>query len=190
MVVIIDNYDSFTYNLFQFIGEFAKDIRIFRNDEITPKEIEKLNPTHIVISPGPKTPVDAGNCNLIVEELHKKYPILGVCLGHQCIGHTFGGRVLHSPELMHGKSTIVPLGNDIIFKDLGASMQVARYHSLIVEKESLPNCFNILSETEDGLVMAMKHNDYPIYGLQFHPESILTINGKQIIKNFIEEVSL
>lgn len=188
MIVLIDNYDSFTYNLYQMIGSFEQEIKVIRNDEITGKELMALNPSHIIISPGPKTPTEAGNCIDIITEVQGDIPILGVCLGHQSIGQAYGGTVSHAKELMHGKSAIVPLKEDVIFKDLGTDMQVARYHSLIVEQADLPECFEVLSETADGEIMAMKHKEYPLYGLQFHPESILTIGGEQIIKNFLYEV--
>ncbi len=189
MVVLIDNYDSFTYNLYQYIGEYDSDIRVFRNDEITPAEILKLGPDRLVISPGPKAPKDAGNCLEIIKALAGKLPILGICLGHQCIGEAFGGKVIHAKELFHGKSSEIKLKQDKLFEGIEIPLKVARYHSLVVEKISLPDCFNILSQTEEEEIMAMKHKDYEIYGLQFHPESVLTENGKQLIKNFIEKVS-
>lgn len=185
MLLLIDNYDSFTYNLYQFIGHFEKDIKVVRNDKITIEEIEALNPDHIVLSPGPKTPREAGICIDVIKHFYKKKPILGICLGHQSIGHAFGGVVKHARNLYHGKSSIIELNSDPIFKGIDSPLQVARYHSLIVEKESLPEDLDILSEFE-GEIMAMRHKSYPVYGLQFHPESILTENGMKIIENFLQ----
>lgn len=189
MVVLIDNYDSFTYNLYQYIGEYDSDIRVYRNDEITAEEIMALKPDKLVISPGPKAPKDAGNCLDIIKTLSGKLPILGICLGHQCIGEAFGGKVIHAKELFHGKSSEIELKEDKLFEGISSPLRVARYHSLVVEKSSVPDCFTILSETEEDEIMAMKHKDFEVYGLQFHPESVLTENGKQLIKNFIEKAS-
>ncbi len=186
MILLIDNYDSFTYNLYQFIGEFEADIKVVRNDKITSEEILEMKPDRIVISPGPKTPSEAGNCIDIIQKVSGKIPILGVCLGHQSIGQAFGGNVIHAKTLFHGKSSVIELKEDPLFEDVGESIQVARYHSLVVEYESLPDCFEVLAKTDDNEIMAMKHKTYPVYGLQFHPESILTINGKKIIENFVK----
>jgi anthranilate synthase component 2 len=185
MILLIDNYDSFTYNLYQFIGEFNDDIMVVRNDKITPYEVMEMNPEKIVISPGPKTPKDAGNCLEIIRFVSGKIPVLGICLGHQCIGEAFGGKVIHAKKLYHGKSSVITLAKHPLFENTGETLQVARYHSLVVEKPSLPECFEILGETEDEEIMAMVHKDYPIYGLQFHPESVLTPEGKNIVKNFV-----
>lgn len=185
MILLIDNYDSFTYNLYQYIGEFEDDIKVVRNDEINSEEIMALNPDKIVISPGPKTPDDAGNCLDIIVNIGNKIPILGICLGHQCIGQAYGGKVIHAKELYHGKSSNIELKEDKIFSGVNETITVARYHSLVVEYNTIPECFEILALTEENEIMAMRHKDYEVYGLQFHPESILTDAGKKIIENFI-----
>jgi len=185
MLLLIDNYDSFTYNLYQFIGHFEKDIKVVRNDKITIEEIRNMNPDHIVLSPGPKTPKEAGICIDLIKSFYREKPILGICLGHQSIGYAFGGVVKHARELYHGKSSVIEVNQDPIFKGIDNPMQVARYHSLIVEKETLPENLDILSVYE-GEIMAMKHKSYPVYGLQFHPESILTENGMTLIENFLK----
>ncbi len=185
MLLLIDNYDSFTYNLYQFIGHYEKSIHVVRNDKITIEEIENLNPDHIVLSPGPKTPKEAGICIDVIKHFYKTKPILGICLGHQSIGDAFGGKVIHARELYHGKSSLIEVNDDPLFNGINDTIQVARYHSLIVEKESLPDNLEILSEYK-GEIMAMKHKNYPVYGLQFHPESILTHNGIKIIENFLK----
>lgn len=185
MIILIDNYDSFTYNLYQYIGEYDDDILVYRNDEITSDEILALKPDKIVISPGPKAPKDAGNCLQIIRDLGGKIPILGICLGHQCIGEAYGGNVIHAKTLFHGKSSRIHLDHDKLFAGIEGDLTVARYHSLVVEVESLPECFQILSKTDEGEIMAMKHKEYEVYGLQFHPESVLTESGKKIIENFI-----
>ncbi len=185
MIVLIDNYDSFTYNLYQFMGEFEEDIRVIRNDKITAEELLEMAPDKVVISPGPKTPDDAGNCLDIIEKVSGKIPILGVCLGHQSIGQSFGGNVIHAKTLFHGKSSKIRLGDDPLFEGVSNEIEVARYHSLVVEYETLPDCFEILAKTDNDEIMAMKHKELFVYGLQFHPESILTDEGKIIIKNFV-----
>lgn len=185
MIVLIDNYDSFTYNLYQFMGEFEKDIRVIRNDKITAEALLLLAPDKVVISPGPKTPNEAGNCLDIIDKVAGKIPILGVCLGHQSIGQAFGGNVIHAKTLFHGKSSKITLGNDPLFEGVSREIEVARYHSLVVEYDSLPDCFKVLAKTDDNEIMAMKHKTLDIYGLQFHPESILTNEGKKIIENFV-----
>jgi anthranilate synthase component 2 len=185
MLLLIDNYDSFTYNLYQYIGHFEKDIKVVRNDKITIEDIEKMNPDHIVLSPGPKTPKEAGICIELIQHFYKKKPILGICLGHQSIGDALGGVVKHAKSLYHGKSSVIEFNKDPIFNGIESPVQVARYHSLIVEKDSLPEDLSILSEYE-GEIMAMKHKSYPVYGLQFHPESILTEHGMTIIENFLK----
>ena len=185
MLLLIDNYDSFTYNLFQFIGHFEKNIKVVRNDKITIDEIEDMNPQHIVLSPGPKTPKEAGICIDVIKHFYKTKPILGICLGHQSIGEAFGGVVKHAKELYHGKSSVIDVNDDPIFKGIDGSIQVARYHSLIVEKDTLPVNLDVLSEYK-GEIMAMKHKSYPVYGLQFHPESIMTEKGLKLIENFLK----
>lgn len=184
MLLLIDNYDSFTYNLYQFIGHFEKDIRVVRNDKITIEEIEALDPDQIVLSPGPKSPKEAGICIELIQHFYDKKPILGICLGHQSMGDAFGGVVKHAKNLFHGKSSIIDVNDDPIFAGIEGPIKVARYHSLIVEKETLPECLVSLSEFE-GEIMAMKHKEYPVYGFQFHPESILTDHGMTLIENFL-----
>lgn len=184
MLLLIDNYDSFTYNLYQYIGRFEKNIKVVRNDKITVEEIKKLDPEYIVISPGPKTPSEAGICLDVIKTFYKTKPILGICLGHQSIGQAFGANIKHANKLYHGKKSTIELKKDIMFEGIENPLEVARYHSLIVEKESLPDCLEILSEYE-GEIMAMKHKDYFVYGLQFHPESILTKQGHKLIQNFL-----
>jgi anthranilate synthase component 2 len=186
MVLIIDNYDSFSYNLYQYIGAFNNDVRVIRNDKITVDEIKTLSPTHLVLSPGPGFPRDAGICCDAVRTLKGVMPILGVCLGHQSIGEVFGGRVIHGPRLMHGKKSRIKVEPSCpIFKGLPESFEAARYHSLVVERQSLPNCFKITATDEDGEIMGIAHRDYPVYGVQFHPESILTQHGAEMIANFL-----
>lgn len=185
MILLIDNYDSFTYNLYQYMGEFDPDIQVVRNDKITGAEILAMKPDKLVISPGPKAPKDAGNCLDIIKEVAGQIPILGICLGHQCIGEAFGGDVIHAKALFHGKSSDIELKPDLLFKGMEATQTVARYHSLVVDYKTLPSCFEVLAMTEDEEIMAMKHKTLEVYGLQFHPESILTKDGKTILKNFI-----
>lgn len=187
MIIIIDNYDSFTYNLYQYIGEFENDIRVYRNDKITAEEILELNPEKVIISPGPGTPDDAGNCLNIIKSIAGKIPILGICLGHQCIGKAFGGNITHAKTLFHGKSSLIKHNNTNIFRGIKNPLKVARYHSLAIEKGSLPLCLENIAATSDGEIMAVKHKDLDIVGLQFHPESIMTDEGKKLIKNFIDK---
>lgn len=190
MILLIDNYDSFSYNLYQLIGQVNPDINVSRNDKITIEEIKNLNPQAIILSPGPGRPEDAGICIDLVKEFHDKIPILGVCLGHQSICAAFGGEISHAKRLMHGKSSDISLDYDFIFKGLPSEINVGRYHSLSLVKESLPDCLEIISKAkDDGEVMAVKHNEFNVYGLQFHPESILTPDGLTIIENFIEKVN-
>lgn len=188
MILLIDNYDSFTYNLYHLIGELHKDIKVVRNDKITIDEIRALNPDIIVLSPGPKAPKDAGICLEVVKQLYKEFPILGICLGHQTIGEAFGGDVVLAKEAIHGKVSYIKHTGTSIFRGIEQNVQIARYHSLIVKKETMPDALEILAETDDGEVMAVRHREYPIVGLQFHPESINTPAGKKMINNFLEEV--
>ncbi|WP_406535668.1 anthranilate synthase component II [Methanobrevibacter sp.] len=189
MILLIDNYDSFSYNLFQLVGEVNPDIQVYRNDKITIEEIRSLNPECIILSPGPGKPENAGICIDIVKEFHDKIPILGVCLGHQAICAAFGGEISHAKRLMHGKSSKVSLDYDFIFKGLPSEITVGRYHSLSLVKDTLPECLEIISRSKDDReIMAVKHKDYNVYGLQFHPESILTPDGLTIIRNFAEKV--
>ena len=185
MILLIDNYDSFTYNLFQYIGTFTSDIQVVRNDKITIQEIRELKPEKIVLSPGPKSPKEAGICMDVVKEFYASIPSLGICLGHQCIGEAFGGVVSYAKELFHGKQSEITHDGQGIFKGIDSPVKVARYHSLAVQKESLPECLVVTAETEDGEIMAVRHKKYPVYGLQFHPESIYTEHGKRMIENFL-----
>ncbi len=187
MILLIDNYDSFSYNLYQLIGEINPDIMVIRNDEMTVDEIKTLAPEYIILSPGPKSPKDAGVCIDVARELAGKSKILGVCLGHQSICEAYGAVVSHAKVLMHGKQSICTVDNTSpIFKGLGSEIPVARYHSLSAVESTMPNCLEIIGRTDDGEIMAVKHKAYDIYGLQFHPESIMTPDGKKIISNFLE----
>jgi len=186
MLLMIDNYDSFTYNLVQYFGElYGGDIRVFRNDTISVDEINALSPRGIVISPGPCTPKEAGISVEVIEKLGSTLPILGVCLGHQSIGHAFGGKVIRAPYLMHGKTSEIHHNGKGVYAGLPNPFTATRYHSLIVERSSLPECLEITSETQDGLIMGLRHRAYRIDGVQYHPESILTGSGKQLLKNWI-----
>jgi anthranilate synthase/aminodeoxychorismate synthase-like glutamine amidotransferase len=185
MLLIIDNYDSFTYNLVQYFGELDGDPVVFRNDQITLDQIRELNPGKIVISPGPGTPLDAGISNQVIEQLGAEIPVLGVCLGHQCIGHVFGGKVVRAGRLMHGKTSPVEHDNKGVFQGLPSPFEATRYHSLIIERESLPACLKISAETAEGEIMGVRHERHPIHGVQFHPESILTREGKSLLQNFL-----
>ncbi len=186
MILLIDNYDSFSYNLYQLIGSINPDIRVIRNDELTVSEIDKLSPEAIIISPGPGRPENAGVCVDVVKMLGDKYPILGVCLGHQAICKCFGATVSYAKQLMHGKQSDAKIDNECaLFKGLPKSISVARYHSLAAVKDTIPPCLQVIAQTDDGEIMAVKHKDHDIFGVQFHPESIMTPNGKQIIANFL-----
>jgi anthranilate synthase component II len=184
MLAIIDNYDSFTYNLAQFLGELGAIVRVFRNDAITVEELAALNPDQIVISPGPGDPDQAGVSCDVIRELGPSIPLLGVCLGHQCIGQVFGGQVVRAPYLMHGKTSPIYHNGKGIFSGLADPFQATRYHSLIVQ-EPLPNALMATANTADGVLMGIQHRTYPIYGVQFHPESILTEDGKKLLSNFL-----
>ncbi|MCL4384919.1 MAG: aminodeoxychorismate/anthranilate synthase component II [Cyanobacteria bacterium] len=184
-VLIIDNYDSFTFNLAQCIGNFGKNIEVFRNDKISLSDIEDLSPLKIVISPGPGRPEDAGISNDVIKYFCGKIPILGVCLGHQCIGEVFGGRIINSGKVIHGKTSLIYHDGKTIFKDIKSPLRGARYHSLIIDKTSVPTCFEISAYTDDGIVMGIRHKDYNLEGVQFHPESFLTQYGEKILENFI-----
>ena len=187
MLLVIDNYDSFTYNLVQYLGELGATMEIRRNDEVSLEEIEnELKPERILISPGPGTPNDAGISLEVLKAFAGRIPILGVCLGHQAIGQAFGGRVVRAPVPVHGKPVEIEHDGRTIFKDLENKFQAGRYHSLVVERESLPDCLEISASSPDGLIMAMRHKIYPLEGVQFHPESILTDAGKKLLKNFLE----
>lgn len=187
MILLIDNFDSFSYNLYQLIGEINPDIKVIRNNELTPQEIEKLNPSSIVISPGPGKPKDAGLCEEIIKYFALKKPILGICLGHQAICEVFGASVTYAKEIMHGKTSEIELDTNCeIFKNLPSKIKVARYHSLAADEKTVPDILKVTAKTDDNVIMAVKHKDCDIYGLQFHPESILTPDGRVIIKNFLE----
>jgi anthranilate synthase/aminodeoxychorismate synthase-like glutamine amidotransferase len=184
MIAVIDNYDSFTYNLVQYLGELGAEVRVYRNDAITVEELDALDPSHVVISPGPGTPDDAGISRDVIRELGARRPILGVCLGHQCIGEVFGGRVVRAPRLMHGKTSMIQHYGDGLFLGLPKPFEATRYHSLIVD-EPLPAELALTAFTREGEVMGLRHRTYPIFGVQFHPESILTPHGKQVLRNFL-----
>jgi len=189
MIILIDNYDSFSYNLYQLIGTFTEDIKVVRNDEINIQGIKALKPEAIVLSPGPGRPSGAGICRDIVRELAGEYPILGVCLGHQVICEAFGGTVTYAPELMHGKTSQISLRKEtLLFRDLPENILAARYHSLIADPDSMPGELIVTAVTKDGEIMAVEHEKYQLYGVQFHPESVMTPDGEQIIKNFLEGI--
>lgn len=187
MIVLIDNYDSFSYNLYQLIGSINPDIKVVRNDEYTVEEIEQMQPSHIIISPGPGKPENAGMCEEAIDYFKGKVPIMGVCLGHQAICEVFGATVSYAKELMHGKMSVVELDEECkLFQDIGNEAEVARYHSLIALKDTIPECLQVTATTKDGEIMGVQHKDYEVYGLQFHPESILTPQGRRIVENFLK----
>lgn len=185
MIIMIDNYDSFTYNLVQYFGELGEKLLVFRNDKITVQQIKKFKPSHIVISPGPGRPKDAGISKEVIKEFMGKVPILGVCLGHQAIAEVFGGKIVRAKRLMHGKTSLIYHNLKTIFKNIPNPFEATRYHSLIVERKGLPSCLEIIAETRQKEIMAIKHKKYPVFGVQFHPESILTEVGKDILRNFL-----
>ena len=188
MLLIIDNYDSFTYNLVQYFGEMGAVMEIRRNDQVTLEEIARMNPTGICISPGPCTPKEAGISTGVIERFGKNTPILGVCLGHQCIGHVFGGEVVRAGRLMHGKTSMIKHTGVSVFKGLPSPFEATRYHSLIVKRDTLPECLEITAVAldDESEIMGLRHKELPIHGVQFHPESILTVEGKRLLKNFLE----
>ena len=185
MILVIDNYDSFTYNLAQYLGELDRKVTVVRNDEITLSEIERLRPSHILISPGPGEPDDAGVSLQVIERFHQTTPILGVCLGHQCIGQAYGGQVIRAPRLMHGKTSMVYHKEQPLFTGVPSPFEATRYHSLSVE-EPLPDVLEATAFTDQGEIMALRHREYPVVGVQFHPESILTHFGPRILQNFLD----
>lgn len=196
MILVIDNYDSFTYNLVQYLGELsskfsvAEEIKVYRNDEITVPDIINLNPDGIVISPGPGNPDSAGVCLELVQKLGQNYPILGVCLGHQTIGQAYGGKVVGAPTLMHGKTSPINHNNIGVFQDLKNPFAATRYHSLVIDKNTIPPVLEITAWTDDGIIMGVKHREYPfVEGVQFHPESILTDSGLQLLRNFLQHIT-
>jgi anthranilate synthase/aminodeoxychorismate synthase-like glutamine amidotransferase len=186
MLLVIDNYDSFTYNLVQYLGELGEDIKVRRNNEVAIAEIETMRPARIVISPGPGTPDQAGISLDVIKRFGGELPILGVCLGHQAIGQVFGGRVVRAPHLFHGKSSVIKHDGKTIFNGLTQSFSAGRYHSLIVERESLPDCLTISAATPNGTIMGLRHRKLKVEGVQFHPESIMTTEGKKLLANFLQ----
>lgn len=186
MILVIDNYDSFTYNLVQYLGELGEEVKVFRNDEIDAAGIEALAPDHILISPGPCTPNEAGISLETIERFKGIIPIFGVCLGHQAIGQAFGGKVVRAERLMHGKTSPIHHAGTSVFEGLPVPFTATRYHSLLVEKESLPECLEVTAWTEEGEIMGLRHKEYPIEGVQFHPESIITDHGHQMLRNFLK----
>jgi anthranilate synthase component 2 len=186
---MIDNYDSFTYNLVQYFGELGEEVRVFRNDQITVDEVEKLAPAYIVISPGPCTPNEAGISVPVIERFAHSVPILGVCLGHQCIGQAFGGRVVHAKSVMHGKTSAIRHEGEGVFAGLPNPLTATRYHSLVVERASLPECLKVTAWSDDGEVMGVRHRELAVEGVQFHPESILTEAGHDLLRNFLRETA-
>ena len=187
MLVMIDNYDSFTYNLVQYFGELKQEVNVFRNDELTVNELAELSPDYIVISPGPKTPDDAGISMAAIKHFAGKIPVLGVCLGHQSIGQVFGGKVIHAQQIMHGKTSMVSHNGEGLFRELENPFQATRYHSLVIEKASMPDCLEVTAWTDDGEVMAVRHKSLAVEGVQFHPESIVTQHGHDLLRNFLEQ---
>jgi anthranilate synthase/aminodeoxychorismate synthase-like glutamine amidotransferase len=186
MVLVIDNYDSFTYNLVQYLGELGAEVRVHRNDQITLDQIRAMKPERLVVSPGPGLPSNAGIIVNAIRELSGKLPILGVCLGHQALGEAFGGKIQGAPTLMHGKTSEICHDSRTIFRGLPYRFKATRYHSLILEKESLPDCLEVSATTTDGVIMGLRHRDYPVEGVQFHPESVMTEHGKRLLENFLK----
>ena len=185
MLLMIDNYDSFTYNLVQYLGELGADIRVYRNDQITVAEIERLAPEKIVISPGPCTPREAGISCDVIRHFVGRVPLLGVCLGHQCIGEVFGGDIVRAPTLFHGKTSMIYHDGKTIFRGLPRPFEATRYHSLVIRRDTLPDCLELSAETDDGVIMGVRHRELLVEGVQFHPESILTVEGKKLLANFL-----
>lgn len=185
MIIMIDNYDSFTYNLYQYIGTINPDIEVYRNDKITVDEVLAKEPSHIILSPGPGFPKDAGICIELIKRA-EDIPVLGVCLGHQAIGEAFGSTIVHAPRIMHGKSDTVTIDTDCpIFKGMDNTAEIGRYHSLVIDADSLADCLSITANSDDGCIMGVQHKERPVYGIQFHPESVLTPNGMKMIENFL-----
>jgi anthranilate synthase/aminodeoxychorismate synthase-like glutamine amidotransferase len=186
MVFVLDNYDSFTYNLVQYLGELGARMLVRRNDRVTMSEIEALGPTHIVISPGPGRPEDAGVTGDLIRQFGPRIPTLGVCLGHQAIGMVYGGRVVRAPVPMHGKTSVIDHDGKGVFSGLTSPIEASRYHSLVVAAEDMPNVLEISARTRDGIVMGVRHREHPVHGVQFHPESVLTTDGRRILRNFLD----
>jgi anthranilate synthase component 2 len=187
MLLMIDNYDSFTYNLVQYFGELGEEVVVYRNDEITLERIAELKPQRIVVSPGPCTPNEAGVSVPLIKRFAGEIPILGVCLGHQSIGQAYGGHIIHAQQLMHGKTSLIHHRDEGVFKGLPEPFRATRYHSLVIERGTLPECLEVTAWTDDGEIMGVRHRSLPVEGVQFHPESILTEHGHQLLKNFLEE---
>ncbi|MBN2255016.1 MAG: aminodeoxychorismate/anthranilate synthase component II [Deltaproteobacteria bacterium] len=185
MIVMIDNYDSFTYNLVQYLGQLGVETAVYRNDEITLDDIEALRPEALFLSPGPRSPKDAGITVDVIKRFHRTIPIMGICLGHQAIGYAFGAEVIRAERIMHGKTSPILNDGQTIYQGLPSPLTACRYHSLILRRDSLPDCLTVTAETAEGEVMGIRHREYPVEGVQFHPESILTTNGKRLIKNFL-----
>lgn len=185
MLLVIDNYDSFTYNLVQYFGELGADLKVFRNDEITIADIEKMKPDQIVISPGPGRPEEAGISVEVITKLAGKYPILGVCLGHQAIGYAYGGKIIRAKNLMHGKTSLIKHNRKDLFKNVPNPFEATRYHSLVIDRKTCPACLEVTATTKDGEIMGVRHKKFPLWGVQFHPESVLTQSGKTMLKNFL-----
>jgi anthranilate synthase/aminodeoxychorismate synthase-like glutamine amidotransferase len=186
MILVIDNYDSFTYNLVQYLGELGCELLVKRNDELTVDDIEKMNPQRIVLSPGPCTPREAGICNTVIEKFGPHKPILGVCLGHQCMGDVYGGDVVRADRLMHGKISPILHDGKGVFEGIPSPFEATRYHSLLIKRDTIPKCLKICAETKEGEIMGVRHESYPVHGVQFHPESILTQHGKKLLANFLK----
>lgn len=186
MILVIDNYDSFVWNLVQYLGEMGEELRVFRNDKITLSQIEELNPERIVLSPGPGRPEEAGICNLLIERFSPSLPILGVCLGHQCIGQVFGAKIVRAKRIMHGKTSLIYHWGKDIYRGVENPFEATRYHSLIIKENTLPPSLLRCAWTEEGEIMGIRHRDFPVIGVQFHPESILTQVGKKILRNFLK----
>ena len=185
MVLVIDNYDSFTYNLVQYLGELKADVQVHRNDQITVEQIHALKPDRLLVSPGPCSPKEAGLSNEIIREFGQKIPLFGVCLGHQCIGYTFGAKVVVNYRMMHGKTSMIKHDGEDLFEGMPNPFAATRYHSLVIQRDTLPDCIEVTAETDEGEVMGIRHKEFPIWGVQFHPESILTESGRTIMKNFL-----
>ena len=186
MILLIDNYDSFTYNLVQYFGELGEKLLVFRNDKISPEALAGLRPERIVISPGPGRPKDAGISCALIRHFCRKIPILGICLGHQCVGQAFGAKIVRARQLMHGKTSLIYHNGKTVFKGIKSPFVATRYHSLVVQRKNLPRSLKVIAQTKEKEIMGLKHRDFPVWGLQFHPESILTKEGKKILKNFCE----
>ncbi len=187
MILVIDNYDSFTYNLVQYLGEMGVAMEVHRNDQISIDQIQSLNPDKILVSPGPCSPKESGLSNDIIRAFGPRIPLLGVCLGHQCIGHVFGGDVIVNYRMMHGNTSSIYHNGKGLFEGLPSPFTATRYHSLVIRRESIPDCLEITAETEEKEIMGVRHREFPIFGVQFHPESILTEHGRQILKNFLKQ---